>query len=77
MSGSLVGARRIRREQTGRTHDRLPLTRLRDFVSRETVAGVLLLAAAALALIWANSRGGRPTPTCPHGWSGRPRCTWT
>ena len=32
-----------------------PLARLRDFVSRETVAGVLLLIAAAIALIWANS----------------------
>lgn len=32
-----------------------PIARLREFVSRETVAGILLLAAAALALIWANS----------------------
>ncbi len=32
-----------------------PITRLRDFVSRESVAGILLLIAAALALLWANS----------------------
>lgn len=32
-----------------------PLQRLRAFVCRESVAGILLLLAAAIALIWANS----------------------
>ena len=52
--------------------------RIADVLRQETVGGVLLLVAAALALAWANSpwsAGVHPADGARS--SARPRCTWT
>jgi Na+/H+ antiporter 1 len=51
--------------------------RLADVLRKETVGGLLLLAATVVALVWANSPwrfGMRP---CGTRWSAPRRCTWT
>ena len=46
---------------------RLPAP-LREYLRNEAAGGVVLMVAAVVALVWANSPGRPPTPPC-----GRPR----
>ena len=48
---------------------RAVLRPLQEFLDTSTASGILLLSAVLVALVWANSRGPRPTTR-----SGRRRC---
>ena len=52
-------------------------TRVGEILRAETTGGLLLIAAAAVALVWANSPWARPTWTCATSSSARRHCTST
>ena len=53
------------------------VSRIGDILRAETVGGVLLVAAAVLALVWRTRRGATRTPRSATCGSGLRRGTWT
>ena len=54
-----------------------PISEFARFLRTETVGGVVLLVATAVALIWANSPWSPAYHAMRETWWGRPRCTST
>jgi NhaA family Na+:H+ antiporter len=53
------------------------VSRITDVLRTETVGGTLLVATAAVALLWANSPGPLRTSTSAPSGSGPPSYIWT